>query len=947
MAERVGKEVEKFAESVDNWRRDVTSNKATSITKHHSTMDLVLQLKEEAEANVGQLRKKLAAEARGAPNKRLDRIREVDEIYTSVEEEFELDFSSHNTKDALRQWQSESATWELLRMMLELNQPMPGINPAAIKKKNAASFNKLHKYSPEGDVWDRFMLVEDSAREREQILRWLEETADEARDDITTVVDTLGEKNGRGSGTWAQGWLDTKLRLKQEKRLHPWNQNSELPEVRREDTGELIASQLDPDAPTRQGRVLEQTDDNYEKSIWLAIWEMMRRGRPWHEIQEWCNERNEQWRAVSLGKAYDNHDRRTSVRGANVGGLWRRVCYAAAQAGQNEYERAVYGVMAGDISSVEPICRSWDDFLYVRLNSILLSQWDEYLQEEVPDSIRGALPARLGGPPSMLQLHGGAENANRRVVEHLAENEATKADSREPMKMIQGALISKKFERLALELGIALSKRANADGELSKLIPIVDWDNENEAYYGLAEDYDALRIVTHMLLIFRNFGFCSENDARNQQMYENIIVSYIDFLRMAGKIELVPLYASQLSHTRAYQTLGIASTDIRNFEEQKQQVVLMAEYNIDIDQVLQSQWEHTLVNSGLKSRHGDYIKRYEFLEECKHNQWPGQRIREAFLPDEITPEEEMLIRSCEWWMHLPERWHETFVALTETIKEFLLSGRLGAAVRLIERLPYRHVSKLKTADMLGIGRSMDVMEDELPTDEMANSDPDLRRSGRNPLRSSIQRPRAISPGRLQESYSLREALRAESRNYYQLQQLVQAIKMLDEWRIEEAELINIKSNGGTMPPKNKIRSLLENVCDAVNPLLNGGFLAFASDDLEAQQLHTLHLAYVPEIVLGYNTVLHSAAHMVGRDNITRCMDVATAVAAPANAALATAFADAGRLQELVRMLAASSLAMVRLSEGGGRKPDAAARKRAKAGQTMRIWDIGRGEGAAL
>lgn len=102
------------------------------------------------------------------------------------------------------------------------------------------------------------------------------------------------------------------------------------------------------------------------------------------------------------------------------------------------------------------------------------------------------------------------------------------------------------------------------------------------------------------------------------------------------------------------------------------------------------------------------------------------------------------------------------------------------------------------------------------------------------------------------------------------------------------------------------------------------------------ELVRISRAYLPEVILAYNSVLHSAAHMVGRDNITRCMDLATAIAAPNNEALANHFVQTGRMRELVEAFAQSSLAMIRLTEQSGKETS---KKRSRDGQTMRLWEV--------
>ncbi|KAK8161761.1 nuclear pore protein 84/107 [Phyllosticta citrichinensis] len=906
MAERVGKEVEKFAENVDTWVRTIADDNATSLTNHRATMDLFFRLKAEAEVNVRSLKKRLAQELRGAPNKRLERVRE-EEIIQSVEED--VGIGSGDTRTLLEQSKAEVATWELLRIMVKHNYQEPGTDTSRIKQDLLAR-TRIDKYTDPGQVWDRFLVEDDAAREKDLILRWLETTADEANEDVSVMVD---QKFGRGAGTWSKGWQDTKSRLKHEKRMHPLDRIA-LSKVKRNDTGEPLVSHLDPDAPSRQIRALEKADEEYEKAIWMSLWEMLRRGASWQTIWEWCSERNEQWRAVALGKSFPNEDfdgkdRRNSARSRNCGELWRHTCYAAALGGQNEYEAAVFGFLAGDIASVDPVCNTWDDFLHVRLNNVLVSSFQHWQHQNFPFmSVKPS--ARLRSPPSMWNPQDNATNENDFIIGHLHRHQTAMVEGAEPMKMIQGALIAKTFDRIAGQLGAALCQIANENGS-SFLLPAIDKPVE-EPFVRLARDYDALRIAAHILLIFRGLGMPWHSSSR-VHFYESVLVGYIEYLRMAGKIELVPLYASLLSPDTALKTLASALTDIRNHQEQQIQVKLMQNYGINVDEVLERQLMLSYANA--ESGHPN-IEKYTILEPVKHNQWPGYRISLGFLPEHVPLEDEQLMRSCEWYMHLPERWEDTFDALTGAAKLFLRQGRLGSAVKLIDRLNCIQVSKLKTRYMKHINRAIDIMDDN------------------EPFAAEMQGG-SLSP-RFQHDISwYRQALQTTGRVYYQCQQLIHAIRMLDEWRIEEEELIKMKANGAPMPPKNKIRDLLERVVEAMQPLLDS-FLTCWRVDMERETLALISRAYIPEVILAYNSVLHSAAHMVGRDNITRCMDLATAIAAPGNESLSSTFVETGRMRELVEAFAQSSLAMIRLTEQSGKETS---KKRSREGQTMRLWEI--------
>src|SRR5690606_38020910 len=143
-----------------------------------------------------------------------------------------------------------------------------------------------------------------------------------------------------------------------------------------------LVTQLDPDAMTRQARKLETQDDFFERAIWLGCFEMLRRGYSMAEIREWCSVRTELWRAASLAplplantedEDQPDFDPRWLVR-------WRRMCFSTARdGGTSDYDRAVYGLLAGEIASVEKVCETWDDLLFAHYNALLRTRFDSYL----------------------------------------------------------------------------------------------------------------------------------------------------------------------------------------------------------------------------------------------------------------------------------------------------------------------------------------------------------------------------------------------------------------------------------------------------------------------------------------------------------------------------------------------------------------------------------------
>ncbi|KAI5295733.1 Nucleoporin nup84, partial [Ascosphaera atra] len=50
-------------------------------------------------------------------------------------------------------------------------------------------------------------------------------------------------------------------------------------------------TQLDPDAVTRQQRILQRQDELFEQATWLTIWKMLCEGQGWSKIRQWASER--------------------------------------------------------------------------------------------------------------------------------------------------------------------------------------------------------------------------------------------------------------------------------------------------------------------------------------------------------------------------------------------------------------------------------------------------------------------------------------------------------------------------------------------------------------------------------------------------------------------------------------------------------------------------------
>lgn len=117
--------------------------------------------------------------------------------------------------------------------------------------------------------------------------------------------------------------------------------------------------------------------------------------------------------------------------------------------------------------------------------------------------------------------------------------------------------------------------------------------------------------------------------------------------------------------------------------------------------------------------------------------------------------------------------------------------------------------------------------------------------------------------------------------------------------------------------KRDMRKALDDVRQAVQPLLDPDFLCQPQDEMEGILLTVLRNHYIPECILAYNSALWLAGHFISRAWLVECMELAQMVAQ--TPMLTNAFVEGGRMKELVRAFAIDSEALLQATEQGGSK----------------------------
>ncbi|KAH8156435.1 hypothetical protein CIB48_g11815 [Xylaria polymorpha] len=540
--------------------------------------------------------------------------------------------SAPDSAGELERWEQEAQVWDLLRRLL----PLRYSNRNTLRPTR----REISRFQSTSELWNEFLQSDPTAQERKAILECLQASADDTRIDIDDLVRDYQKQADRGD-IIAYGWLHTRSAIKVQKNVNSWTGPLDPTSA---DAGQLVdvngsnplVTQLDPDVATRQGRKLEPQDEYFERAIWLGCYELLRRGRSLSEIRDWCIERTEVWRAVSMSAMSLSRSKEAEQSSTDPLStlLWRRTCFALArQGGTDDYERAVYGILSGDIASVE-------------------------------------------------KFHGDTSSASERLVSSLESNPKTTAEAKTPLKALQAAIISNNLTQYIHDLGVALGKRANQKAP-SHLIPEIDNAaiGVDDPKFFRMNDHEGLRVATHVYLLVSHLDSLQgddDNEPDRRRAQDNVVTTYVSILRLANLTDLMPLYCSKLQEERGFFTLSRNITRLEGPGDRNILLKIMAKLGMNTEKFIA----------------------YQPRSILEHNSIPEQGVpARTFFgeePEFFEATDKSLIQSLEWFLLVDGLWEEFFEAGTAVYKRFLKGFNLHAARGLSERVRCADIFRRKT-----------------------------------------------------------------------------------------------------------------------------------------------------------------------------------------------------------------------------------------------------------
>ena len=564
------------------------------------------------------------------------------------------------TEEELQRLQLEANTWQLFLNLINMGNP---IGHKHVKEAQETAFQKLHRYSSDREVWEHFLGADYYARECVVVMKWLESTF--VPRDIDALIADLESQAERGQGLWAHGWLYTKEDIKGQKRLRAWPQPLEpndpgltLSLLSSDKSGALI-TQLDPDAITRQKHLLQKQDQFHERATWMTCWKMLRRGENWTKIREWAQERLEHWRAVSLcGSSVDTgthvggtpvDDGTTRMMNFRSRGSWQSACSSLAHNPSSEdFERAVYALLCGETEAAFAVCQNYDDYLYVYFNKVVIGRYEKFCKE-----LQRKLNYSPSVPVTFVPDPPGYDNVSN-FLESVKGNDRVGAEARNPYRTIQAVMLGRGYDSFFYRLAATVSNAAATKSEDSSIVPSLSSMPADGSLLIAAQDEDALRIAAHVYLVANTIGFV-RSDTQFFEIASVNVIGYIANLEQAGLFNVIPLYASLLPTHLAHSILGQILIRVVDPRERKQQARLMEKHGIDIEAVLEDQWQWIGANIS-PVEHSVTVKQYPKIQRSSDGTPYLARVRTDLLGTSISTDDDYMIRSLEWLRYIDGQW---------------------------------------------------------------------------------------------------------------------------------------------------------------------------------------------------------------------------------------------------------------------------------------------------
>lgn len=463
-----------------------------------------------------------------------------------------------------------------------------------------------------------------------------------------------------------------------------------------------VVRSLDPDAESRGEGKWDLEDANYAKALHRTLFEYARSGQLAAAF-DLARQADQPWRAASLRGAMlyyrsinglrsdgdDDADDLMDGNGETSGGnrnrlLWKAVCKKlSSNPSLDPFERALYGSLAGHLSSVIAVSETWEEHLWAHINSSLETRIDASFEEKASQESSWWGPTG-GGTIKVIELKDAisinsstqeqsVKSELRDVFEKLKNTDKNNIhiESTSPFHIVQEAVIMDGVNDLL----------THVESRLEEMKVSI----EPRKYAHL------LRFFAHLILYLRLLERPLPSATCN-----SILRHYVEVLEAAGEDELVAMYASSLEQQSAEESYAhfLKSLNLDTPNADRRAALLRAqEHSLDMAAVAR------LVVQSI------FAQSVEALESRRP--WIVDPI--ASLSQDLTETEARLIWAVEWLTYDASTASDAIFQTNALMRAFLSRGRIHAARTLIYDLPAELVASLDDLQDLRAGDKTEQM----------------------------------------------------------------------------------------------------------------------------------------------------------------------------------------------------------------------------------------------
>lgn len=544
----------------------------------------------------------------------------------------------------LHQLYEEEATWKLIRSLFK-DRHETCMREECMMEEGEEDIQVVQGiYQSDEKIVNALFDRDQSVREAQLVVDWLESCA---QDDCENFADNIKFFSDR-----AVGYENARHRLQ--------NQQTGVPAGAERN----LITELDPDAPIRQNRLLDDLDKEDEDRLLQYIFVCLRAGQL-EKAQKMCSDCGQAWRAATLEGWKLFHDpnfegvgpegQRRAVIGNPHRDIWKTVCWNMSQdARVGIYEKAIYSALSGNLRGVLPVCKSWLDYVW--------AYFRVFVDRKVEDEIR--LKTTLSRSLAILPGEYWEKNlTTRSVFKEIEANEVMQKESMGLYHLIQKYVIV---------------------GDISGLLDLL---YERVRQQGQDVSLHALRFMAHFVLFLRT----SEQNTK-EELCNSILECYVERLIRDKHYNLIAYYVSKLPLNAQVHWYALFLEGITNKDERQHYLDLAEEAGLDLAAVTKKVVENIRMKSDV-----DFTSLHEAQES---------------VDTVISEEDRLKIEAIDWLVFDIGQRAEALKQANAVMRTFIALKKIDAARAVFEKLPPDSVDVVHRTWLQQTGTTMLPLEDK-------------------------------------------------------------------------------------------------------------------------------------------------------------------------------------------------------------------------------------------